>query len=737
MRRLIKIVPLVLMMCSTASAAMEEMARTGQWQRLLSVANRRAEQLPLRPEEAYLAAHAARLVGDRTAEIAHLTRAMDGGPFAELARLQLAMAVVGDDPQRAADLALPFLRSAPTRVMRDESVSVVIESLENGLDPELRSSLEGVSRSLPTSLRRQLELGLVATGSDDRRLRLNRLLKASTRDLVALEAARLLQTEPELSPDELWLVGKTLYRHALYSEAETVFRGLEGARSRSIPSWQVAFLAGRCAFRRDRWEEAIDWYEKALAQRRGSDGRAEIQVHIARTYELAGQLDPAVEMARRAVLTRATDDRRLFLARLRLRMDQPDKAASGIAKVRGRSGRARGALLIALYDIRGGRNQAARTRLQGIHRRPWSGPAAVLAAGLAFDAGDPDGAIRLLQSQATALGPFWADRSRSLMGRLPAETVDAWRATVAEGLTSTDDRTQRRALAQWVQLEIDPEVLATLRAEVVKEVGMDTLVGVPVFPAGLADDLWSVGLSGEAVRWDPLGMPLDDAADATWTAQRFVEQGMPWQAIRTADAAWRMAGSDIPIRGYPVSLEEALHPLPNPNLVWRSAVENEVPWAVLAGVTREESRWQPTVVSVVGARGLMQLMPSTATVVAETNNRPVPELDELFDPAISLGLGGAEISRLVSVFDGQLAPAVAAYNAGEIQAKIWLDQCGSPCLPEVYVGNITFSVTNGYTQDVLSAADAYVNLYGAVPRVVSTRAVGLSMDPERAPIYGR
>ncbi len=737
MRRMLKIVSLVLALSSIASAGMEEMARAGQWQRLLSVANRRAEQLPLRPEEAFVAACAARIVGDRTAEVAHLTRAMDGGPFAELASLQLAMAVVGDDPQRATNLVLPFLRGAPTSVMRDEAVEVVIEGLEGDLDPELRVSVEQTSKSLPTSLRRRLEFGLVTTGSDDRRLRLNRLLRVSTRDLVALKAARLLQTEPGLSPDEQWLVGKTLYRHALYSQAEAIFRELAGVRSRSIPSWEVAFLAGRCAFRRDRWDEAIAWYKQALAQRRSSEGQAEIQVHIARTYELAGRLEPAVEMARQAVLTRATDDRRLFLARLRLRINEPEKAASGVAKVRGRSGRSRGALLIALYDIREGRPQAAQRRLEGITRRPWSAPAAVLAAGLAVDAGEPDAAIRLLQNQAGAMGPFWASRARSLMDRLPSEAVDGWRSSIAEDLGSPDDRTRRRALVQWVQLETDPEVLAKLRAEVVSEVGLKPSPDVPVFPPGLADDLWSAGLPGEAVRWDPRGMPLDDASDAVWTAQRFVEQGMPWQAIRTADGAWRMAGSDIPVRGYPVALEEVLHPLPDPELVWQSAVQNEIPWAVLAGVTREESRWKPTVVSIVGARGLMQLMPSTATVVAESNNWPVPDLDELFDPVVSLDLGGAEISRLVSVFDGQLAPAVAAYNAGEVQARIWLEQCGSPCLPEVYVGNITFSATNGYTQDVLSAAEVYVDLYGAVPRVVSTRAVGGSMGPERGKVYGR
>ena len=322
------------------------------------------------------------------------------------------------------------------------------------------------------------------------------------------------------------------------------------------------------------------------------------------------------------------------------------------------------------------------------------------------------------------------------MGRLPAETVDAWRATVAEGLTSTDDRTRRRALAQWVQLEIDPEVLATLRAEVVKEVGMDTLVGVPVFPAGLADDLWSVGLSGEAVRWDPLGMPLDDAADATWTAQRFVEQGMPWQShpdCRCGMEDGRVRYPHLRLPGVP---RGGAPPAAEPDLVWRSAVENEVPWAVLAGVTREESRWQPTVVSVVGARGLMQLMPSTATVVAETNKRPVPELDELFDPAVSLGLGGAEISRLVSVFDGQLAPAVAAYNAGEIQAQIWLDQCGSTLSPEVYVGNITFSVTNGVHPGRAVLPRTFTWNSMGLCQGLFLLDVGLSTDPSGRPSTG-
>jgi soluble lytic murein transglycosylase len=234
----------------------------------------------------------------------------------------------------------------------------------------------------------------------------------------------------------------------------------------------------------------------------------------------------------------------------------------------------------------------------------------------------------------------------------------------------------------------------------------------PAFPPGLADGLWRAGLPGEAIRWDPAGMPLGDPEAALWSARGFDRLGAPWLAIRTADAAWRMAGSDVPARGFPEPLLRTLHPLPYPKRVWDSAVGGAVPWALLAGVAREESRWDPTVVSRVGARGLMQLMPATAAATAERLGHPALALDDLFDPAVGLELGAAELSRLYAVFKGQVAPVVAAYNAGEVQAKLWLDQCGSPCPSEWYVANITFTATAGYARDVLAAADTYVDLYG-------------------------
>jgi soluble lytic murein transglycosylase len=85
-------------------------------------------------------------------------------------------------------------------------------------------------------------------------------------------------------------------------------------------------------------------------------------------------------------------------------------------------------------------------------------------------------------------------------------------------------------------------------------------------------------------------------------------------------------------------------------------------------------------------------------------------VDDLFDPRTNLGLGAAELGRLLELFEGRRAPAVAAYNAGEVQAGIWLEQCGGACPDALYVANISFAATRAYTAAVLAAADAYAAL---------------------------
>jgi soluble lytic murein transglycosylase len=105
-------------------------------------------------------------------------------------------------------------------------------------------------------------------------------------------------------------------------------------------------------------------------------------------------------------------------------------------------------------------------------------------------------------------------------------------------------------------------------------------------------------------------------------------------------------------------------------------------------------------------------MPSTAVAVAANFGLPRPSADDLFDPSLNLLLGASELGRLIETFGGRWAPAVAAYNAGEVQARLWLDQCGSECTSALYLQNISFGSTRAYTAGVLSAAVSYDELYG-------------------------
>ncbi len=720
-------VTLLLMVLGTAApavAGLDDLARQGLWAQIEEVALRRGEQLPLRPDEAFIAAVAAGSMGHRDAELRFLELAAIGGPLADLARVELAERVATLDRERALGLVLPELRHAPTREVQEAAATVAVTALDETLPGAVRAKAERLASGLPRDLRRSVEVQLALTSRGDRRQRLRGVLESSVRDLSALAAARALLDEEDLSAEEQWLVAQTLYRHAFYEEALGLLDGLgDGHRSGSLPRWEVAFVEGRCAFRKGDFEGAVEDYRRAIGHAGGGERGADLEVHLARALEFAGRLDDAVTAAQRAVRLRTTDERRLFLARLRLRSGEPGYARLGVARVRTRAARDRGELMLALDELARGQRDAAGRHLESIRRRPWSGPAAVLASEIAAEEGDWAGVAEPLERVGWALSPFWAAQARALLRQAPPEVVEGWRERRRESVHAGSERTRRRNLASWAALEIDDEALSELRGLVAAGGALRVPVDTPPFDPGLAAELWSRGLVGHAARWDALGLPRRDAGTALWSAQRMLDSGTPGPAIVLADAAWRMAGSEVPVRAYPEELERTLYPLPYPELVRRAAARHGVPWPLLAALAREESRWSPVAVSAVGARGLVQLLPETATAVARRLQRPQPAATDLFDPAVSLDLGAAEVARLLAEYDGRWAPAVAAYNAGEAQATMWLADCGDDCSPARYVATIAFAVTRDYTSHVVAGAGVYARLYGAgeAPREAAGR----------------
>jgi len=691
-----------------------DLARDGEWAQILEVAEVRSHQLPLRSEEALVAAVAARRLGHDEAAERFFKTAMAAQDVADVVRVELGELCVGADPEEAAATVIPLLRRSATREIRQAAIEIAVQAIDSGIGESALQEIEAASRRRRRSQKRPLEYALAKRDDLAGRRRRVRLLEASRQDEISLRAARDLLTFGGLSPREMWLVARTLYQHALYHEAEPLLDELASAQPGSgFAAWEVALIRGRCAFRAGRWSEAAAWYQKGVKTSGRREDRASLHVHLARALELDGNLEAAVEEARQAVIIRTTDERRLFLARLRLKADQPELAAQGISAMRSRSFRERGEMTIALYELGRGDLEAAGRRLLAIRRDPWRGPAAVLAAEIAAGRGDWPSVLRALEGSSRVLDGFWAERAQQILAGAPEPVIKAWRTRIAAELASSSDRSRRNALVRAAVLEPTNERLEGVRSQVLSLRPFGDGESEPEFPAGVAARLWASGLEELAQRWNPSGFPSDQPADILWSAAQFETSGQVWRALRLADHAWRVAGSDLPVRVYPEALISRLFPLPDPATVRQAAGGAKIPWSLLAGVVREESRWDPGAFSRVGARGLAQLMPATSAAVARRLGEPEPSPEELFEPDVSLRLGAAEIRRLLSRFDGFRAPAIAAYNAGEAQAQLWLDTCGSGCSETRYAAVISFDATRRYTIDVLWAASMYETVYGA------------------------
>jgi soluble lytic murein transglycosylase len=126
--------------------------------------------------------------------------------------------------------------------------------------------------------------------------------------------------------------------------------------------------------------------------------------------------------------------------------------------------------------------------------------------------------------------------------------------------------------------------------------------------------------------------------------------------------------------------------------------------ALALGIIRQESSFDTTTISPVGALGLMQLMPETAAQTAKSLGlRRLPSLTG--DPAVNMRLGTAYLHELMDQFDGCTPLAVAAYNAGPGRVGEWLGSNGDPRTGGVemidWIEEIPFGETRNYVQRVV------------------------------------
>jgi soluble lytic murein transglycosylase len=132
---------------------------------------------------------------------------------------------------------------------------------------------------------------------------------------------------------------------------------------------------------------------------------------------------------------------------------------------------------------------------------------------------------------------------------------------------------------------------------------------------------------------------------------------------------------------------------------------------LVLAMARQESAFDHEAVSQAGARGLMQLMPATASRIAKLLHLPFSAPRLTTDTHYNVTLGRAYLQSLIDDFSGSYVLAVAAYNAGPSRVHEWMGLYGDPRSKSTdaidWVESIPFTETRNYVQRVLENLQVY------------------------------
>jgi soluble lytic murein transglycosylase len=142
------------------------------------------------------------------------------------------------------------------------------------------------------------------------------------------------------------------------------------------------------------------------------------------------------------------------------------------------------------------------------------------------------------------------------------------------------------------------------------------------------------------------------------------------------------------------------------------AVEKSIVYAI----ARQESAFNPSVVSPAQAYGLMQVTPDAARYVAKRHGATYDLARLKNDSVYNATLGAAELGGLLEDYRGSYIMTFAAYNAGRGSVKKWIERYGDPRDPKVdavdWVELIPFSETRNYVQRIMENLQVYRARFG-------------------------
>jgi len=159
------------------------------------------------------------------------------------------------------------------------------------------------------------------------------------------------------------------------------------------------------------------------------------------------------------------------------------------------------------------------------------------------------------------------------------------------------------------------------------------------------------------------------------------------------------------------AVQEIALPLRHEDIIRQQAADKGLDPSLIAGVIYVESRFRDQT-SVAGAKGLMQILPSTADYIARKSGGTAFEQGDLATPQINIAYGSWYLRYLLQHYHGNELLALAAYNAGEGKVDEWYREASARGEDFQAATHIPVPETRSYVSSVLEMRSRYREEYG-------------------------
>ena len=169
-------------------------------------------------------------------------------------------------------------------------------------------------------------------------------------------------------------------------------------------------------------------------------------------------------------------------------------------------------------------------------------------------------------------------------------------------------------------------------------------------------------------------------------------------------------------RKHGVLLMKNGYPVLTPPFLHKNSVYALLEKSLVLSIIRQESAYDSGAISTAKARGLMQLLPITASRVAKKLKVPYSKKQLTKNPNYNMVLGQEYLAGLLKRFKGSYVLVLAAYNAGPSRINRWIKNNGDPRDPQIdtidWIELIPIKETRNYVQRVIENLQVYRSLSG-------------------------